>query len=219
MKYFSIISSLFVTVLLISNTVATKFFSLGPFIFTGAILIFPISYIFGDILVEVYGYSNSRKIIWTGFFALAFMSLVYWLIGILPSASGWENQEAYLKILGVVPRIALASIIGFLAGEFSNSFVLSKLKILTKGRHLWTRTISSTIVGQGVDSILFTFIGFYGLIPNSILIIAILSGYLFKVIYEVVATPLTYFIINYIKRKENLDVYDYKTRYNPFIFN
>lgn len=216
MKYFSIISSIFVAVLLISNTVASKLFSFGPFIFTGAIFIFPISYIFGDILVEVYGYSRSRRIIWTGFFALVMMAIVYWFVGLLPPAPGWENQDAYLKILGVVPRIVLASIIGFWGGEFSNAFIMAKMKILTSGKYLWTRTIGSTIFGQGVDTSLFVFIGFFGLIPNSILIITIFSGYLFKVTYEAIATPLTYKIVGFLKEKEKINRFDYKTNFNPF---
>lgn len=218
MKYFSMVSSIFVAVLMISNTVATKLFSLGPLIFTGAIFVFPISYIFGDVLVEVYGYSRSRRIIWTGFFTLVVMSITYWLVGLLPPAPGWENQEAYVKILGVVPRIVFASIIGFWAGEFSNAFVLAKLKIATSGRRLWTRTIGSTIVGQGVDTALFTFIGFFGAIPNQVLVIAILSGYVFKVIYEAVATPLTYKIVRFLKKREGVDHFDYKTKFNPFKF-
>ena len=218
MRYFSIISSIFVAVLMVSNTIATKLFSLGPFIFTGAIFVFPISYIFGDILVEVYGYSHSRKIIWTGFFALISMSIIYWLVGLLPPAPGWENQEAYVAILGVVPRIVIASIIGFWVGEFSNAFVLAKLKVLTSGKHLWTRTIGSTIVGQGVDTILFTFIGFFGIIPNRVLVAAILSGYIFKVVYEAVATPLTYKIVGFLKKREGIDHFDYKTSFNPFKF-
>jgi uncharacterized integral membrane protein (TIGR00697 family) len=218
MRYFSIIFSTFVAILMVSNTVATKLFSLGPFIFTGAIFVFPISYIFGDILVEVYGYSRSRKVIWTGFFVLICMSIIYWLVGLLPPAPGWENQEAYLVILGVVPRIVIASIIGFWAGEFSNAFVLSKLKIFTSGKHLWTRTISSTIVGEGVDTALFTLIGFFGIIPNQILVMVILSGYTFKVCYEVLATPLTYKIVGFLKKKEGVDHFDYKTNFNPFKF-
>ena len=216
MKYFSIVSSIFVAVLMVSNTVATKLFSLGPFIFTGAIFVFPISYIFGDILVEVYGYSRSRKIIWTGFFTLICMSIIYWIVGLLPPAPGWENQEAYIAILGVVPRIVIASIIGFWAGEFSNAFVLAKLKILTSGKHLWARTIGSTFVGQGVDTALFTFIGFFGIIPNQVLVTAILSGYAFKVFYEAIATPLTYKIVGFLKRREEIDHFDYKTNFNPF---
>jgi len=218
MKYFSTISSIFVAILIISNTVATKLFSLGPFIFTGAIFIFPISYIFGDILVEVYGYKASRKIIWTGFFSLLIMSFIYWVVGILPPAPGWPNQSAYLSILGVVPRIVAASIIGYFAGEFANAFVLAKLKILTKGKHLWTRTIGSTVVGEGVDTILFVLIGFYGIVPTDILPTVILSGYLFKVFYEVLITPITYKIVNFLKKSENIDSFDYQTHFNPFTF-
>lgn len=216
MRYLSIVSSIFVAVLMVSNTVATKLFSFGPFIFTGAIFVFPISYIFGDILVEVYGYNRSRKIIWVSFFMLICMSIIYWLVGLLPPAPGWENQEAYIAILGVVPRIVIASIIGFWAGEFSNAFVLAKLKILTSGKHLWTRTIGSTIVGQGADTTLFTFIGFFGVIQNQVLVTAILSGYAFKVFYEAIATPLTYKIVEFLKRCEEIDHFDYKTNFNPF---
>ena len=217
-KYYSIISTLFVVTLMISNVVATKLFSLGPLIFTGGILIFPITYIFGDILTEVYGYSRSRKIIWTGFFALIFMSFIFWIVGLLPPAPTWQNQDAYLSILGFVPRIVLASIIGYWAGEFANSFVLAKMKLLTKGRHLWTRTISSTIVGEGVDTTLFVLIGFYGVISGSILLMAILSGYIFKVAYEVVATPVTYKIVGFLKKAEGIDHYDYSTKFSPFYF-
>jgi len=217
-KYYSIVSTLFVATLMISNVVATKLFSLGPLIFTGGILIFPITYIFGDILTEVYGYSRSRKIIWTGFFALIFMSFILWIVGLLPPAPTWQNQEAYLLILGFVPRIVLASLIGYWVGEFANSFVLAKMKLLTKGKHLWTRTISSTIVGEGVDTALFVLIGFYGVISGSILLIAILSGYTFKVAYETVATPLTYKIVRFLKKAEGIDHYDYNTKFSPFSF-
>ena len=217
-KYYSIISTLFVATLMISNIVATKLFSLGPLIFTGGILIFPITYIFGDILTEVYGYSRSRKIIWTGFFALIFMSFIFWIVSLLPPAPTWQNQDAYLSILGFVPRIVLASIIGYWAGEFANSFVLAKMKLLTKGRHLWTRTISSTIVGEGVDTTLFVLIGFYGVISGSILLMAILSGYIFKVAYEVVATPITYKIVGSLKNAAGIDHYDYRTKFSPFYF-
>ncbi|MEK6824976.1 MAG: queuosine precursor transporter [Nanoarchaeota archaeon] len=217
LNYFSIISSVFVAVLLISNTVATKLFSLGPFIFTGAILIFPISYIFGDVLTEVYGYSRSRKVIWTGFACLIFMSLIYWIVGLLPPASGWEHQSAYLATIGVVPRIVLASIIGYWAGEFSNSFVLAKLKLVTQGKHLWVRTICSTIVGEGVDTTLFVAIAFLGVLPASVLGIAIFSAYGFKVLYEIIATPITYHVVNLLKKAEGIDTFDYHTKFNPFV--
>lgn len=219
LKYFGIISVLFVALLMISNTVASKLFSIGPLIFTGAVLVFPLTYIFGDVLTEVYGYGRSRRIIWTGFFALILMSAIYWLVGLLPPASVWQNQEAYLSILGVVPRIVLASIIGFWAGSFANSFVLAKMKILTKGKHLWTRTIGSTIVGEGVDTVLFVLIGFYGTAPGMILLLAIISGYIFKVGYEVIATPITYKIVNSLKKAEGIEIYDTQTKFNPFMLN
>src|SRR3989338_7950945 len=202
LKYFSIISTLFVATIMISNTVATKLFSLGPLIFTGGVLIFPITYIFGDILTEVYGYARSRKIIWTGFIALIFMSLIFWIVGLLPPAPTWPNQEAYVAILGLVPRIVLASIIGYWAGSFANSFVLAKMKLFTKGKHLWTRTIGSTIVGEGVDTVLFVSIAFAGTLPWSSLYLVILSGYLLKVAYEIIATPITYSIVRWLKQKE-----------------
>lgn len=219
LKYFSIISTLFVATIMISNTVATKLFSLGPLIFTGGVLIFPITYIFGDILTEVYGYSRSRKVIWTGFAALIFMSLAYWIVGLLPSAPTWQNQDAYVSILGLVPRIVFASIIGYWAGSFANSFVLAKLKLYTKGRHLWTRTIGSTIVGEGIDTTLFVTIAFYGVISGGILVLAILSGYVFKVAYEIVATPITYKIVGFLKKEEGIDHYDSSTKFNPFNLN
>jgi uncharacterized integral membrane protein (TIGR00697 family) len=143
------------------------------------------------------------------------MSFIYWLVGILPSAPGWEKQESYILILGLVPRIVLASIIGYWAGEFSNSFVLAKLKILTKGKYLWTRTIGSTIVGEGVDTALFVTIAFIGNIPVFTLVVAILSGYFFKVCYEVIATPITYKIVKFLKKEEGVDWFDYKIDFNP----
>jgi uncharacterized integral membrane protein (TIGR00697 family) len=216
-KYFGIISTTFVAMLMISNIVATKLFSIGPLILTGGILVFPITYIFGDVLTEVYGYARSRKIIWTGFFALIFMSLIFWVVGLLPPAPTWQNQEAYNLILGVVPRIVLASIVGYWAGEFANSFVLAKLKLITKGKHLWMRTIGSTIVGEGIDTTLFVLIAFYGVISGSVLILAILSGYLFKVVYEVLATPITYKVVGFLKRVEGVDHYDYETKFSPFM--
>ena len=217
-RYYSIISTLFVATLMISNVVATKLFSLGPLIFTGGILIFPITYIFGDILTEVYGYSRSRRIIWTGFFSLILMAFIFWIVGLLPPAPTWQNQDAYLLILGFVPRIVLASIIGYWAGEFANSFVLAKMKLLTKGKHLWARTISSTIAGEGVDTALFVLIGFYGVVSGPILLMAILSGYIFKVAYEAAATPITYKIVGFLKKAEGIDHYDYNTKFSPFSF-
>ena len=217
--YFSIISSFFVAMLLISNIVATKLISLGPFIFTGGIIVFPITYIFSDILTEVYGYARSRKIIWTGFFSLILMSIILWIVNILPPAPAWPNQDAYTTILGTIPKIVVASIIGYWAGEFANSYVLAKLKILTKGKYLWMRTIGSTIVGEGIDTLLCVLIGFAGTIPLKVLIIAVFSSYIFKVLYEILATPATYKIVSFLKKKEHCDAVDKRTNFNPFKMN
>src|SRR3989344_6640774 len=215
-KYFLYIAILFVAVLMISNTTGVKIIQLGPFVVSGAIFVFPISYIFGDILTEVYGYKASRKIIWSGFAALILMSFCYWLVKILPAATFWEHQEAYETILGAVPRITLASMIAYFGGEFSNSFVLSRMKVAMNGRHLWMRTIGSTVVGEGVDSIIFVMIAFGGTMPLSGLFTIIFSIYLIKVIFEIIATPFTYIIVNKLKHAEGVDVYDRNISYNPF---
>lgn len=216
-RYFLYIAIAFVVVLMISNTVGTKIIQLGPLSLAGAIFIFPISYIFGDILTEVYGYKASRKIIWSGFVAIIFMAICYWSVKVLPAAPFWPNQEAYNLILGGVPRIVLASITAYFLGEFSNSYVLSRMKVAMNGKRLWMRTIGSTIVGEGVDSVIFAVIAFAGLIPTSALISVILSGYFVKVIIEVAATPITYLIVNKLKRAEGIDVYDKGINYNPFL--
>ncbi len=215
-KYYLYISIVFVVVLMISNTVGTKIVQIGPLSLVGANLIFPISYIFGDILTEVYGYRASRKIIWAGFFSVIFMAFCYWFVKVLPPAPFWKNQEAYNVILGGVPRIVVASMIAYFLGEFSNSFVLSKMKIWSNGKHLWMRTIGSTVVGEGVDTLVFIVIAFAGLIPVAALVSVILSGYIVKVAIEVVATPVTYFIVNKLKKAEGIDVYDRGISYNPF---
>jgi queuosine precursor transporter len=215
-KYFLYIAILFVVVLMISNTTASKLIEFGPFVVSAAIVVFPISYIFGDVLTEVYGYKASRRIIWSGFAAIIFMSFWYWVIKILPAASFWPNQGAYEAILGAVPRITIASISAYFLGEFSNSFVLSRMKVWTAGRHLWMRTIGSTVVGEGVDSVVFAVIAFAGTLPLAGLITVIWSGYLLKVIYEALATPLTYLVVNKLKRAEGIDVYDRGISYNPF---
>lgn len=215
-KYFIYFAILFVAVLMISNTTGVKLIQLGPFVFSGAIFVFPISYIFGDILTEVYGYKASRKIIWSGFVALVLMAFCYWMVKVLPPASFWQGQAAYEAILGSVPRLVLASIVAYFLGEFSNSFVLSRMKVWMNGKRLWMRTIGSTIVGEGVDSIIFASIAFYGTMPFSALVSLILSIYIFKVAYEILATPITYVIVNRLKRAEGIDVYDRGISYNPF---
>ncbi len=214
--YYDLIMGLFVAVLLISNIASSKILKFGPFTFDGGTLLFPISYIFGDFLTEVYGYKNSRRVIWTGFLAALLMSVTLMIVGRLAPAPGWEYQEAYDQILGLTPRIVLASLIAYFAGEFSNSYVLAKMKILTRGKWLWTRTVSSTVVGQGIDTLLFVVIAFYGILPNSLLVTVIVSNYIFKVGFEVVATPLTYKIVGFLKSRENIDAYDYHTDFNPF---
>ncbi len=201
---------------MISNTVAVKLFQLGPFFFAGAIMIFPISYVFGDILTEVYGYRASRRIIWAGFISVMAMSIVYYLVQLLPPAPFWPDQKAYESILGMVPRIVLGSIVGYFVGEFSNSYILSKLKIKTNGRHLWVRTISSTIVGEALDTTLFVTIAFGGLIPWNNLFSIMISGYVAKVLIEVLLTPVTYAVVKKLKQLEGIDVYDRGVNYNPF---
>ncbi len=215
-KYFLYVAVAFVAVLMVSNTVAVKIVSLGDFTVAGAIFIFPISYIFGDILTEVYGYRASRKIIWCGFGALVFMSLCYWLVGQLPSAPFWQGQAAYDSILGLVPRIVLGSMLGYFAGEFCNSYVLSKMKVWSQGRHLWIRTIGSTIVGEAIDSVIFVMIAFWGIFPPDAIVSVIWSGYILKVAVEVVLTPVTYAVVAWLKRAEGIDTYDRGISYNPF---
>ena len=215
-KYYHIIGGVFVALLLISNTIATKIIVLGPFLFPAGILCFPITYIFGDVLVECYGYARSRSIIWTGFFSLGLMSLFYYLAQIFPAPTFWDKQEAFEQILGQAPRIAFASLVAYWAGEFSNSYVLSRMKILTKGRYLWTRTIGSTIVGEGVDTIIFNIVAFTGIFKLEDMLVIIGSGYTIKVAYEVIATPVTYKIVGFLKRTEGIDHFDYGVKYNPF---
>lgn len=216
-KYFSTISVFFVAVLLISNIASAKIVDLKWFTFDGGTLLFPLSYIFGDILTEVYGYKKSREVIWLGFSVALLMSLTLIIVGKLPAAPGWDNQDAYDKILGLTPRIVAASLAAYFCGEFMNSFILAKLKILTKGRWLWTRTIGSTVVGELVDSVIFILIAFVGILPNSLLFTLIVSNYIFKTLIEVLFTPLTYKVINFLKKNEKEDFYDYQTNFNPFL--
>jgi hypothetical protein len=215
-RYYDLIMVSFVAVLLISNVASSKIVELGPFTFDGGTLLFPISYIFGDILTEVYGYRRSRRVIWAGFGSAALMAGVFALVGALPPAEGWPYQEAYEAILGITPRIVLGSLIAYFAGEFSNSYTLARMKVLTQGRWLWTRTIGSTLVGEGVDTVLFVTIAFAGTLPWSLFWSIVISNYVFKVGLEVVMTPVTYRVTNHLKQTENEDVYDVDTDFNPF---
>lgn len=214
-KYYITISVFFVAVLLISNIASTKIVDFGWFTFDGGTLLFPLSYIFGDILTEVYGYKKSRSVIWLGFFCALMMSLVFYIVGQLPSASDWGNQDAYNAILGATPRIVLASLVAYLCGSFSNSMILAKMKIWTKGKYLWTRTIGSTVVGELVDSTLFILIAFAGILPNSLLVTLIISNYIFKTLVEVAFTPITYKVVKFLKKNEGIDAYDTDTNFNP----
>ena len=212
---FIVIAAIFITCLITANIIAVKLISIGGLILPAAIIIFPLSYIFGDILTEVYGFRAARKVIWLGFLCNLVVVLAIWIGGLLPAAPFWEGkQAAYDTILGYVPRVLLASFVAYLIGEFANSFVMAKMKIKTKGRWLWTRTIGSTIVGQGLDSAIFITIAFAG--TPDFVAISIVHLWLIKTGYETVATPFTYALVNYLKKKEGIDTYDYNTRFNPF---
>jgi len=213
---FLILTSLFITCLLISNIIANKLIQIGGLVLPSAVILFPITYILADVFTEVYGFTKTRQIIWIGFAANAFMSLVFMIAIALPYPDFFLNQAAYSIVLGNTPRIFLASLAGYCAGEFSNSIVLSALKKYTKGRFLWTRTIGSTIVGEGLDTVLFIIVAFAGSVPTSMLASMILAQYLFKVSYEVLFTPITYLVVGFIKRKEHIDTFDTGIVYNPF---
>ena len=188
---------------------------IGPFVFDGGTLLFPFSYIFGDVLTEVYGYRDTRKIIWTGFIVLIFMACNIWIISVLPAEGSWNLQNDFNNILLQMPRISVGSVCGYLVGAYSNSAILSKMKLLTKGRYLWMRTIGSTVVGELVDSAIFVAIAFSGLYDSSVLIVMVFSNYLFKTMIEVVCTPFTYAVVGFFKRYEHIDTFDYDVRYNP----
>ena len=215
-KYYDLIACLFVAVLLISNIVSVKISHFGKLAFDSGTILFPIAYIFGDILTEVYGYAKSRRIIWTGFLCLVMMALIMYIVQILPPDPSWPLQNEYNAILGFVPRLVFASIIAYLIGEFLNSFVLAKLKIKTQGKYLWMRTIGSTIIGEAADSLVFTFIAFYGVLPAAVMFNVMGTIYVAKVLYEVLATPLTYKIVGFLKKAEGVDIYDKNTNFTPF---
>ncbi|MBA7689588.1 queuosine precursor transporter [subsurface metagenome] len=212
---FVIIAAIFVTCLLTANIVGVKVVSLGLFILPAAVVIFPLNYIFGDILTEVYGYRWARRVIWLGFLCNLIFVIFAWVGQILPPAPFWEWQEAYEIILGYTPRLLVASFCGYLVGEFVNSFVLAKMKIMTRGRWLWSRTIGSTIVGQGLDTAIFVTLAFIG--TPSFMPIMILYHWLAKTAIEAILTPATYTAVNFLKKKEAIDTYDYETNFNPFL--
>jgi hypothetical protein len=221
LKYFSIISSLFCAVLLISNITAVKVFTLGPLTVVGGVVLFPLAFIFNDILTEVYGFHLSRKVIWTAFACLILATFTYWIVGLIPPAAGWPHQQAYETILGGTPRVMLASMLAYFCGEFMNSLVISKMKYSVRGKRGLSegwRFVASTIVGEGVDSVVFMTIAFYGVLPTPILVNGIISIYLLKVAYEIIATPFSTRFANWLKKAEGMDHLDapQTTNYNPF---
>src|SRR5690349_21951316 len=223
-KYYEFVMAAFVTILICSNLIGPAKIAqlevpvVGAITFGAGVLFFPISYVFGDVLTEVYGYARSRRVIWAGFGGLAFASIMATVVVALPPAPFWNNQAAYEVAFGGTWRIALASMIAYFCGEFVNSFVLAKMKIMTSGRWLWTRTIGSTLFGEGVDSVLFYPLAFYGtgIIPDDKLTTVMLAQFIAKVSVEVVFTPVTYWIVGALKRAEHEDYYDRDTRFTPF---
>ncbi len=216
--WFLAVVALFIATLIASNIVAVKLIEVWGEILPAAIVIFPLSYIIGDVLTEVYGYRQARRAIWLGFLCNLFVVLTILVAGALPAASFWKHQEAFDLILGQTPRILAASFAAYLVGEFANAFVLAKLKIATAGRMLWLRTISSTLIGQGLDSAIFITIAFAGVMPGDVMVRLVVTQWLVKSAYEALATPLTYAAVGFLKRKDGVDAYDRDTKFNPFLF-
>ena len=221
-RYFDYVMAAFVTILLLSNVIGAGKIAtidlpgIGAWPFGAGILFFPISYVIGDVLTEVYGYARARRCIWAGFAALLFMAFMAWVVVALPPSDSWHGQAAYEQIFGQVPRIVFASIVAFWAGEFVNAYVLARMKIWTAGRHLWSRTIGSTVLGQGVDSLIFYPLAFWGLWDNETLLIVLLTQWALKVGWEALLTPATYAAVGFLKRREGIDVYDKDTDFTPF---
>ena len=216
-RSFDVVMAAFVAILLLSNVIgAAKVSSLGGWEFGAGILFFPLGYVIGDVLTEVYGYARARRCIWVGFSALLFMAFMSWVVVSLPPAPGWTGQAAYESVFGQVPRIVFASIVAFWAGEFVNSYVLARMKIWTRGKHLWSRTIGSTIFGQGVDSLIFYPLAFWGVWETSQVMTVLVTNWLLKVSWEVVLTPVTYLVVNKLKQHEGVDLFDEGTDFTPF---
>ncbi len=216
-EYYDLVMAIFVTVLICSNVIgAAKVATLWGFTFGAGVLFFPISYIFNDVLTEVYGYARARKVVWAGFGALIFASFMSLVVVWLPPSADWGDQGAYQTVFGQTPRIVFASIAAFFVGELSNSYVLAKMKIQTKGRLLWVRTVGSTIVGEGIDSAVFYPVAFFGVWSNELLLQVMVSNYLIKCGWEAAITPITYKVVSFLKRAEREDYYDYETDFTPF---
>ncbi|MEQ1548163.1 MAG: queuosine precursor transporter [Chakrabartia sp.] len=216
-RYFDFVMAAFVTILLLSNLIgAAKLATLGGWTFGAGILFFPLGYVIGDVLTEVYGYARARRCVWAGFVGLLFMAFMSWVVVSLPAADGWPNQAAYETVFGNTWRIVLASITAFWAGEFVNSYVLAKMKIWTKGKHLWSRTIGSTIFGQGIDSLIFYPLAFYGIWETHLVLTVMITNWALKVGWEAALTPVTYAVVGWLKRREGIDVFDDGTDFTPF---
>ncbi len=215
-NWFLLVAALFVTSLIVSNIIAVKLIDVAGMILPAAIVIFPISYILGDVLTEVYGFARARQVIWLGFLCNFFAVIAISVGGLLPAAGFWGGQEAYDLILGAVPRILAASFLAYLVGEFVNAYVLARLKVAMEGRHLWVRTIGSTLAGQLLDSAIFITIAFAGIMPVEVLLGAIVTQWLVKSAYEALATPLTYAVVGFLKRADDVDVYDRDIHFRPF---
>lgn len=216
-RYFDYVMAAFVAILLLSNLIgAAKLATVGGFTFGAGILFFPLSYVIGDVLTEVYGYANARRCVWMGFGALIFMAFMSYVVVAMPPADGWDGQAAYESVFGSTWRIVAASVLAFWAGEFVNSFVLAKMKIITQGKHLWARTIGSTVFGQGVDSLIFYPVAFLGIWTPQQVMTVMVTNWLLKVLWEALLTPVTYAVVGWFKHREGVDVYDTGTDFSPF---
>ncbi len=216
-RYFDYVMAAFVAILLLSNLIgAAKLSTVAGYTFGAGILFFPVSYVLGDVLTEVYGYANARRCIWAGFAAMVFMAFMSWVVVAMPPAADWTGQAAYESVFGQVPRIVLASMLAFWAGEFVNSFVLAKMKIWTGGKHLWSRTIGSTLFGQAVDSAIFYPVAFLGVWETETVLTVMVTNWALKVLWEALLTPVTYGVVGWIKHREGVEVYDTGTAFSPF---
>src|SRR5665647_219084 len=213
---FLIIAGFFISSLLLSNVIAGKLISIAGLALPGAVILFPLTYIFGDVLTEVYGFKKTRMVIWLGFACILLMVGVFALVMAIPSPDFFKVESAFATVLGMTPRIVFASLLAYLTGEFCNSVLLSRMKIWTAGRHLWVRTIGSSLVGEGMDTLIFIGLAFWGTLPAGVLGQMMVFQYLFKIAYETAITPLTYWVVGYLKRQEGIDTYDYGVDYNPF---
>jgi uncharacterized integral membrane protein (TIGR00697 family) len=216
-RYFDYVMAAFVAILLLSNLIgASKLATLGGVTFGAGILFFPLSYVIGDVLTEVYGYANARRCVWMGFAALLFMAFMSFVVVAMPPAAGWDGQDEYIYVFGSTWRIVAASVLAFWAGEFVNSFVLARMKIWTAGKHLWSRTIGSTVFGQAVDSLIFYPVAFLGIWSTEQVLTVMVTNWFFKVVWEAMLTPVTYAVVGWFKNREGVDVFDEGTDFSPF---